>query len=160
MENHEHLPEVFTLPPPCEQNLLDNSKTQPPLLWKHSGMAEQPVVKILLVTEVKSLQIKLNPHQEQHLETNSNPQKLNSITQALKISQKKKIPFFLSKIQRIRNKTKHMSKLKCCQSANKQLRYLYKYIISLSFQWPPIALATWSDLISKRMYFNNALQPH
>lgn len=57
-------------------------------------MAEQPIVKILLVTEVKSLQIKLSPHQEQHLETNSNPQKLNSITQALKISQKKKSFFF------------------------------------------------------------------
>lgn len=43
-------------------HLLSKSKTQPPALWKCSEMPEQPVVKMLLVTEVKWLQAKLSPH--------------------------------------------------------------------------------------------------
>lgn len=54
-------------------------------------MAEQPVVKTLLLTEFKSLQVKLSPHQEQYPETKSNLQKLNSSTQALKVSREKEI---------------------------------------------------------------------
>lgn len=68
-------------------------------------MAEQPVVQVLLTTEVKSLQVKLNPHQKQLPDTNSKIPKKKSITQALKTPQENKFSIFWSKIWRIRNKT-------------------------------------------------------
>lgn len=59
-------------------------------------MAEQPVVEMLLATEVKSLQVKLNPGQQQFPATDSKTPQKKSITQVLKTPQENKFSkFFL-----------------------------------------------------------------
>jgi len=58
-------------------------------------MAQQPVVEMLLTTEVKSLQVKLNPHQEHLPDSNSKtPKKEINCTSPKNTSEKEIFQIF------------------------------------------------------------------
>lgn len=67
-------------------------------------MAEQPVVEMLLTTEVKSLQVKLKPHQEQFSDTNSKtPQKDINYRSSKNSYENKFFKFFLDQTMEEQN---------------------------------------------------------